>query len=308
MNVLVENDYIKEVECGSNFSYVLNNNDIFLSTEYKVLQSQNNSCFVKCMKMMYNGKIQLYYFTDNLKPFASMVSALSAKDFLSIVSNLLMDIVDVKHNGFLSCQNIDIAFKHIYIDLDTYKASLVYLPLSERLHKDGVSFERTIRRTLAKLISDHPNLYSPEVLRFSAVLSDESIGIEELFSYIKGEKTYDDENSKNKTIDYSEKRSLSLLHIIAINAPVRTEFIVTTDSFIIGSKAESCDAVISFNRMISRTHCRIDKIGDRYFITDLQSLNGSFLNKVKLQPYQSYPINDGDIIRLANSDFQVSIC
>ena len=39
MNVLAENNYIKEMECGSNFSYILSDNSTFLSTEYKVLQS-----------------------------------------------------------------------------------------------------------------------------------------------------------------------------------------------------------------------------------------------------------------------------
>ena len=42
-------------------------------------------------------------------------------------------------------------------------------------------------------------------------------------------------------------------------------------------------------------------------ITDLQSANGTYVNKAKLQPNQSTPIKNGDVIRLANSDFQVSI-
>ena len=62
-----------------------------------------------------------------------------------------------------------------------------------------------------------------------------------------------------------------------------------------------------FNKMISRSHCRINKRGSQYTITDLQSANGTYVNKVKLQPNQPHPINNGDVIRLANSDFQVSI-
>ena len=47
MNVLIEHNVITEMECGSNFAYILNDNSAFLSTEYKVLQSQAKSCFVK---------------------------------------------------------------------------------------------------------------------------------------------------------------------------------------------------------------------------------------------------------------------
>lgn len=67
MNALIENNYIKEIECGSNFSYILNDNSTFLSTEYKVLQSQANSCFVKCMKMMYNGKVPTILSHEGIK-------------------------------------------------------------------------------------------------------------------------------------------------------------------------------------------------------------------------------------------------
>ena len=59
--------------------------------------------------------------------------------------------------------------------------------------------------------------------------------------------------------------------------------------------------------MISRVHCRIDRRDEDYTITDLQSANGTFVNRIKLQPGTPQIIKNGDIIRLANSDFQVSI-
>ena len=78
---------------------------------------------------------------------------------------------------------------------------------------------------------------------------------------------------------------------------------ITIDDF----NAIKFDGVIDFNKMISRSHCRINKRGGQYTITDLQSANGTYVNKVKLQPNQPHPISNGDVIRLANSDFQVNI-
>lgn len=303
MNALIEKNYINEMECGSNFSYVLSDNSTFLSTEYKVLQSQANSCFVKCMKMMFNGKVQLYYLTKGLKSFASMIPSLDAESFLTIVANLLSDIIDVKHNGFLSCQNIDIAFERIYVDPATHKVSLVYVPLSKRIYDDNSSFENEIRTGLVKLISGVSTLSTPKTMQFSADLSNGTLSIEDLFARIKG--------GKNSGGDQShiggERAGFSLLRIIAMNAPTRVEIAVTKDEFVIGKKADLCDGVIGFNKMISRSHCRINKRGSQYTITDLQSANGTYVNKVKLQPNQPHPINNGDVIRLANSDFQVSI-
>ena len=217
MNVLAENNYIKEMECGSNFSYILSDNSTFLSTEYKVLQSQANSCFVKCMKMMYNGKVQLYYLTKGLKTFASMLPTLDSESFLTIVANLLSDIIDVKLNGFLSCQNIDIAFERIYVDPATYKVSLVYLPLSKRIFDDNSSFENEVRTGLVKLISGISTLSSPKTTQFSADLSNGTLSIEDLFARIKGGKSLNVGTSS----DNQCQEAPAVLRIIAMNAPSR---------------------------------------------------------------------------------------
>jgi uncharacterized protein (UPF0212 family) len=48
---------------------------------------------------------------------------------------------------------------------------------------------------------------------------------------------------------------------------------------------------------VSRRHARLHKIGDEYFVEDLDSTNFSFLNKQKLAPKTKQPVNDGDEIR-----------
>lgn len=306
MNPLIENDFITEMQCGSNFAYVLNDNSIFLSTEYKVLQSQTSSCFVKCMKMTYNGQVQLYYLTQSLKSFASMIPSLNTESFLTIIENLFSDIMEVKHNGFLSCQNIDISFEHIFVDATTYKVSLVYLPISMRIYDDISSFENEIRTGLVKLISGVSTLSSPKTMQLSADLSNGMLSLEDLYNRVKGGKSMasDSEGINRKN---ERHKNEGMVRIIAMNAPTHIELTVTKDEFVIGKKAELCDGVISFNKMISRSHCKVNKQGNCYTVTDLQSANGTYVNRVRLQPHQPHVIKNGDIIRLANSDFQVII-
>lgn len=303
MNALTENNFIKAMDCGSNFSYILSEDGMFLSTEYKVLQSQADSCFVKCMKMLYNGKIQLYYLTKGLKSFASMISSLDPESLMIIVSNLFSDIIDVKNNGFLSCQNIDIAFERIYVDPSTYKVFLVYLPLSRHIYDEYSSFENEIRTELVKLISGIAALSSSKTVQLSADLSNGTYGIEDICAHIKGKNI----PRGGQTDTSKEAVHNGLLRIVAMNAPTHVEIAVTKDDFVIGKKAELCDGVIGFNKMISRSHCKINQRGNQYTVTDLQSANGTYINKVRLQPNQPFPIKDGDIVRLANSDFQVRI-
>lgn len=305
MNLLIENKTITQMECGSNFAYILNDNNIFLSTEYKVLQSQANSCFVKCMKMLYNGKVQLYYLANNFKPFASLLPTLDAESFMVICANLFADIIDVKGNGFLSCQNIDISFERIYVDTVTYKVSLVYLPVAQRLFDDSSSFENELRTSLIKLIQGISTLSTPKSVQFATNLANGTLSIESIYTSIKSGKVPNSSFHNHPVLDTSGNQGQ--MKLVAMNAPTRIEIVVTKNEFTIGKKAELVDGVVSFNRMISRSHCKVTKNGTQYLITDLQSANGTFVNHVRVQPNQPHPIKSGDIIRLANSDFQVVV-
>ncbi len=309
MNSLLEKNVIKEMVCGQNIAYVLSDNSQFLTTEYKVLQSQANSCFVKCMKMNYNGKIELYYLTNKYKPFGTMLPTLDVDSFMTICANLLADIIDVKNNGFLACQNIDISFEHIYVEPSTYKVYLMYLPLNERIYEDDAIFENEIRTGLIKVIADCPKLSSSKTMQFSTDLSDGTLSVETLVGKIKGHAV-----PMTKTAPASERTSDKMtsnfvpggiLKVVAMNSPSRTEIAVTKDRFILGKNPALVDGVISFNNMISRKHCEIIKEGGNYFIADLGSANGTYVNGAKILPNVPTAIANGDVVRLANSDFQI---
>lgn len=296
MNALIENGYIQEMACGSDFSYILSDNSSFMSTEYKVLQSQANRGFVKCMKMLYNGKIQLYYLTGSCKTFASLFPVLDADSFMVVCANLFADIINVKNNGFLNCRNIDISFEKIYVDTATYKVSLVYLPVAQRLFDDYYAFENELRTSLVKLIHDNPVFPSQKATQFGVNLSDGTLSIENIYALIK-----------NGAVPSQNKNKQRHMKLVAMNIPNHVEIPITKDNFTIGKKAQIVDGVVSFNKMISRLHCKITNNGTDYFITDLQSSNGTYVNSKRLQPNQPYPVNQGDIVRLANTDFQVVV-
>lgn len=306
MNALLENEYIAEMVCGSNFSYILSDNSAFLSTEYKVLQSQATGCFVKCMKMMYNGHIQLYYMVNNLKPLSNVLSNMDPDSFLAVMTNMFANIIETRSNGFLSCQNVELAFNKVFIDPSTLKVSLIYLPLSVHLFDDYATYESQLRSNLVKLINSISMASSSRIMRLTSDLSNGMLSLDDLYCRLKGGAIDTDRTPKSEP-DSGKKSTDGKLRIIAMNAPTRVEIEVTRDSFVLGKNASMVDGVLSFNKMISRIHCRINRTGAQYTITDLQSANGTFVNRVRLQPNQPHPIRNGDIIRLANSDFQIVI-
>lgn len=90
-------------------------------------------------------------------------------------------------------------------------------------------------------------------------------------------------------IDKVVRNNISM-KLVATNAPVPFEITITKDEFTLGRKQGLVDGVISFNRMIGRSHCRITRQGNQFAIIDLSSTNGTYVNRVRLQPEQPCPI------------------
>ncbi len=308
MNILMDRSDITELKCGDNFSYILNCNDIFAPTEYKVLQSQVNGPFVKCMKLVYNGKIQLYYLTNGLMPFGEILPTLDAEKFTVIVADLFAGAAAVRNNGFLSCQNIDLSLEHIYVDLSTYKIDFIYLPVTKKLFTDFFSFESQLRASLVKTIQGFPSLSSSKTGQLLADLSNGSLSFEELSNKVRDNLSTSVHNEVKTSvgmIDHIAPKTGGQIKVVAINEPVPFEIAVNKDEFVLGRKQGVADGVIPFNRMIGRAHCKILKRQNGYLIVDLDSSNGTYVNGIRLQPNQPYPIRSGDTIRLANSEFQI---
>lgn len=305
MNTLIENGVIAEKIYGNNFAYILNDESQFLLTEYKVLQNHGDGCFIKCMKLLYNGRTQFYYLTDGYKSLAEMISVMDADKFLTIVSNILSNVLSVKNNGFLSCKNVDLSYDRIYIDPSTYKVGLIYLPVKKHFFSDEAAFENELRTGLVKLIDGEERLSTPKIQQFKSDLSNGILSLQELYQTAKGGSiTSSTLNRQNRP---ENMQTEGRMKIIALNAPVRVILNVDKREYVIGKNSSAVDGVITFNRMISRIHCKVVNDNGMYSIEDLKSANGTYVNQVRLQPNRPHPIKNGDIVRLANSDFQILI-
>lgn len=80
---------------------------------------------------------------------------------------------------------------------------------------------------------------------------------------------------------------------ISINKPV----------FRIGKERSYVDYFVADNSAVSRSHADIISRGGGYYIKDLNSKNGSFVNEQRLMPNWETEIHDGDALRLADENF-----
>ena len=302
MSQLMESGILTEKQSGMNFMYVLNDSNDFLITEYKVLHSQNDVNFIRCMKMSYNGKLTLYYEASGYRTLQDLLPTLDSNSFMNIVSNLLRAVIEVKNNGFLSCQNIDLSFYKIFINGSNLTVRLVYIPLQKHEFADDASFEANLRTKLIQAIHQNPFLQSPSTASLERNLSDSSLSLSSLAGYVRA-----GEGVRPENISYRSNKSTHQMWLVALRAPVPLRLAFDRDEYIFGKKAGSVNGVITFNSAISRIHCKIIHSGFGYKIEDMGSANGTFVNGKRLTAHKAVSINHGDVVRLANSDFQVVI-
>lgn len=77
---------------------------------------------------------------------------------------------------------------------------------------------------------------------------------------------------------------------------------IRQDNMLIGS-SNICDYVID-NPAISRNHARISRIGDKYYMTDLDSTNGTFINGIRMNKSETKELNNGEEVMIGRIKFR----
>lgn len=79
---------------------------------------------------------------------------------------------------------------------------------------------------------------------------------------------------------------------------------LTKFPFYIGSTADYVDYVLT-TEGVSRIHCCISKKGESYYLADLNSTNGTYLNKKEVMPGKDELLSANDEIRIASVKFYI---
>jgi two-component system, cell cycle response regulator len=72
-----------------------------------------------------------------------------------------------------------------------------------------------------------------------------------------------------------------------------------TDEVVVG-RGSDCDIQIDRDS-VSRRHARIFRVGEQWFVEDLGSTNGSYINDM---PIQRSPLRDGDFVKIGSAIFK----
>ena len=115
----------------------------------------------------------------------------------------------------------------------------------------------------------------------------------------------EEELRRKKMEDSRRKKALNpqLIHLNRKNDLIIAALPLTDSGVIIGTSQNNVSYLIIGNKRVSRRHAMVTFEQGRYYLTDLKSTNGTYLNGSRLIPSMKYPINPGDRIALFNERF-----
>lgn len=100
-----------------------------------------------------------------------------------------------------------------------------------------------------------------------------------------------------------EKREGLYLRSLHTDYP---DFQIKEETFLIGKKKDSVDGCIPAST-ISRIHARLSFYNSVYYLEDLNSTNGTWLDQKQLNPYEPCPLKDGVHIVFASVEYEVQL-
>jgi len=82
------------------------------------------------------------------------------------------------------------------------------------------------------------------------------------------------------------------------------EVLINKNNFVIGKDSEVVDYYISYNVNVSRKHAVINQINGNYYIKDMGTTNGTYVNGFRLEKDKETMIQDGSVIVIADEEFE----
>lgn len=295
---------IKESMTGRNVTVLLAGAEAYSATSHKMMQGMLGAGLLSCCVYKYNGYPKIMYFTGD-KRALSALGVQSGRQVLSI-SKSLVNVADQLFSAdFLNLGNVVVRAERVYVDMETGECFFMMLPLNNGGMGQGRErFEAQIMNLLRGFVVSYSADGDPKLQELIALLSVASANLCQVKQFLASVETQS-ESACVKPGDSGALTGGRGIHLVGIGTPVAIDIAITKPEFIFGKNVNGVDGTISFNNAISRIHCKVTQSAGRFYVSDLNSSNGTYVNGVKLVGGKPVQVRPGDRIRMANSDFEL---
>jgi len=115
-----------------------------------------------------------------------------------------------------------------------------------------------------------------------------------------------EESGKDDIFEFSTDGALPEgIHVVVVRS-TGDEYPLMFGPDLIGNDENRCSIAFPGNRAMSAEHCSITLTRGKYYIADLNSEAGTFLNGIPLEPGKTYELSSADLITVAGEELVFS--
>lgn len=298
--------------CKSHVAYLLHDVNAFYPTGFEVLQNMDGSGFLRCVKIQFNAQLQFVYLTgrngSEYKSMQTMLSGLHPDGFLRMVRNLLEVMQHADETGFLGVQNIVLSPERIFVDPATMNVQLIYLPIAAgyvaSTEQDAAD---ELCAMLLRIIYAHPELENAGVRRLRQALASTMPTLRQLYSAAFGDVPAPAPTPAPapRPAPAPQPTGTEVMILQAVQHTEQVCIALPKSDLLAGTRVGAGELELHGNPYISGRHCKFSYQNGQYYLTDIGSSNGTYLNGRMLTRDVPQALQDGDTITIASSVFRV---
>lgn len=241
-----------------------------------------------CSGVHYNNRIKLACFTDDYQPLTETLPSLSLDEVCDVSKAILRRIKALEVCDSISLENVIWDQESIYLD-EKRRVRMICLPaVQPEEAANSQIYAKRVYALLQDIISQKEggDLVCRQILH-------------------QQEKNFENWDALENVLDRRTPEEDESLVLKSINTPDVLTFRVRHEVFRIGTDPAEVDGLIRGLDSISPVHAEIGWNEISFYVKDLNSKNGTFVNNQRIEPGMEVPIGEGTVLRFAEYTFNV---
>lgn len=293
---------IEQYQDVSLISLVLEKEELFQVVEFKVLSEQRGQGFLSCYQSYYNGRIKLIYdISEGMLLTSLLKRGMKEEDFLKIIYEVISIVIKCEEIGYLQPDHISLKFQHILVG-DDNRINVLYQPFN-------MVKEVTSITTLKNEIKEAANQYFlsyEKIGLLHKLLQKEYVTAQHILFFLKEELHLDVYQLNVLESKKGYINNILPITLACTNLKNQMSITIHDTQFVLGKGTIANGWDLRFNSAISKKHAKIMWMEHAYYIEDLGSTNGTYLNRIRINKGEKVALKKGDIIFLADTKIIVS--
>lgn len=289
-------------------SFLFQEMDPFFEIGCRILEQEHMDQMLPYKRIQQNGREKLIFQAegDHIVRLMDEMPKFGEDRRVDLLYEMIYLNKKVEENGFLKKECIWYKYDNIYYDRDKDCIMTAVLPITGELrYADDTKWYDRFEETVEHIVSgvlDEKAAYAIKVVR---MLRAGKMSLEEAL----GETGRICRKASGKTGVDAHSGQSAVLKLLYSGKGGRYEFLVSDDDFLIGRNEEQADGVIplALSRAVSRKHCLITRMNQKYFVQDLESVNHTLVNGIMVPPYELMELENNDILSVGDIEFRVTI-